>query len=48
MLDQTFLQLLNMSYTASFAILFILLARIALQKAPKRFSIYCGVLPCSA
>lgn len=38
MLDQTFLQLLNMSYTASFAILFILLARIALQKAPKRFS----------
>lgn len=38
MLDLFFLQMVNMSYTASFVILFILLARIALRKAPKVFS----------
>lgn len=48
MLDQTFLQLLNISYPATFAILFILLARIALQKAPKRFSYLLWSVPCSA
>lgn len=38
MLDNIFLQVLNMSYTASYVILFILLARIALRKAPKSLS----------
>ncbi len=38
MLNQIFLQVLNMSYTAGYVILFILLARIMLQKAPKSFS----------
>lgn len=38
MLDQIFIQVVKMSYTASFVIPFILLARIALRKLPKRFS----------
>lgn len=38
MLDQIFLQVLNMSFTASYVILFILLTRSMLQKAPKVFS----------
>lgn len=38
MLDTIFLQVLNMSYTASYVILAVLLARILLRKAPKSFS----------
>ncbi|HHU76502.1 MAG TPA: DUF4825 domain-containing protein [Firmicutes bacterium] len=38
MLEKVFLQILNMSFTASFVILFILLARTFLQKLPKVFS----------
>ncbi len=38
MLDRIFLQVLNMSFTGSYVILFILLARLPLQKAPKLFS----------
>ena len=38
MLDRLFLQVLDMSLTAGFVIFFILLARIALQKAPKIYS----------
>ena len=37
-LDRIFLQVLNMSYTAGYVILFILLARLVLRKAPKRFT----------
>ncbi len=37
-LDGIFLQVLNMSYTAGYVILFILLARLVLGKAPKRFT----------
>ena len=38
MLDNLFLQILNMSYTASIVILFVLAARLLLKKAPKIFS----------
>ncbi|HOJ09358.1 MAG TPA: M56 family metallopeptidase [Clostridiales bacterium] len=38
MLDNLFLQILNMSYTASIVILFVLGARLLLKKAPKIFS----------
>lgn len=38
MLDRLFLQVLDMSLTASYVILFILLVRIVLQKAPKIYS----------
>ncbi|MEG2687295.1 MAG: penicillin binding protein, partial [Christensenellaceae bacterium] len=38
MLDRLFLQILNMSFTASYVILFVLLARLILQKTPKIFS----------
>lgn len=38
MLDRIFLQVLNMSYTAGYVILFILPARLVLRKAPKRFT----------
>lgn len=38
MLEQAFLQVLNMSATASFVIAFVLLARFLLKKAPKIFS----------
>jgi beta-lactamase regulating signal transducer with metallopeptidase domain len=38
MLERIFLQLLNMSFTASIVIAFILVARIILHKAPKVFS----------
>ncbi|KPU43555.1 regulatory protein BlaR1 [Oxobacter pfennigii] len=38
MLDNLFVQILNMSYTASIAILFVIAARLALKKAPKIFS----------
>lgn len=38
MLDKIFLQILDMSYTASYVIVFILLARLVLKKAPKSFS----------
>lgn len=38
MLDQLFLQILNMSFTASFVILFVLIARLFLKKSPKMFS----------
>lgn len=38
MLDSLFLQILNMSYTASYVILFVLFVRLFLQKTPKIFS----------
>lgn len=38
MLDSVFLQVLNMSYTASYVILAVLLVRLLLKKAPKSFS----------
>ena len=38
MLDTVFLQVLNMSYTASYVILAVLLVRLLLRKAPKGFS----------
>lgn len=38
MLDALFLQILNMSFTASFVIVFVLLARILLKKSPKVLS----------
>ncbi|MEG2174699.1 MAG: M56 family metallopeptidase [Oscillospiraceae bacterium] len=38
MLDTLFLQILNMSFTARYVILFVLLARLILQKTPKIFS----------
>lgn len=38
MLNSVFLQVLNMSYTASFVILAVLIIRLALKKAPKTFS----------
>ncbi len=38
MLNRIFFQVLDMSYTAGFVILLILLARVALRKAPKIFS----------
>ena len=38
MLDAIFLQVLNMSFTASFVILFVLIARLLLKRAPKAFS----------
>jgi beta-lactamase regulating signal transducer with metallopeptidase domain len=38
MLNQLFLQILNMSFTASFVILFVLVVRLLLKKAPKIFS----------
>ena len=38
MLDDLFLSVLNMSLVASFVIIFVLLARLALKKAPKIFS----------
>ena len=38
MLEKTFLQILNMSITASFVIIFVLLARLFLKKSPKILS----------
>lgn len=38
MLDKMFLQVLNMSFTASIVILFVLVARLLLKNAPKSFS----------
>lgn len=38
MLDKIFLQVLNMSFTASIVILFVLFARLLLKNAPKNFS----------
>lgn len=38
MLDEIFFQILNMSLTSAFVILFVLLARLLLKKAPKVFS----------
>ncbi len=38
MLETVFLKLLNMSFTASIVIAFVLAVRIVLQKAPKVFS----------
>ncbi|WP_206458208.1 M56 family metallopeptidase [Anaerovorax sp. IOR16] len=38
MLDHLFLQILNMSFTASYVILFVLIVRFFLRKAPKIFS----------
>ncbi|AGA68952.1 antirepressor regulating drug resistance protein [Desulfitobacterium dichloroeliminans LMG P-21439] len=38
MLDNLFLQILNMSFTASIVILFVLVAKLPLKKAPKIFS----------
>jgi beta-lactamase regulating signal transducer with metallopeptidase domain len=38
MLDKLFLQILNMSYTASFVILLVLLTRMLLKRVPKIFS----------
>ena len=38
MLNQTFLVILNMSLTASFVIVGVILARLLLKKAPKIFS----------
>ena len=38
MLDKLFLQILNMSFTASFVIAFVLLIRLLLKKTPKIFS----------
>lgn len=37
-MDYVFLEILNMSFTASFVILFVLMARLFLKKAPKLFS----------
>lgn len=38
MLEKVFLQIINMSYIASIVIMFILLARVLLKKAPKKYS----------
>lgn len=38
MLEQVFLQVLNMSFTASFVILFVLVVRLCLKRAPKIYS----------
>lgn len=38
MLDKIFLEVLNMSFNASFVIVFVLIARLLLKKAPKIFS----------
>lgn len=38
MLEKLFLQILNMSFTASFVVAFVLIARLLLKKAPKIFS----------
>lgn len=38
MSDKVFLQILNMSYTAGFVIIFVMIARLFLKKAPKVFS----------
>lgn len=38
MLDKLFIELLNMSYVASIVILFVIMARVLLRKAPKRYS----------
>ncbi len=38
MLEKTFLQILNMSFTASFVIIFVLLARLLLKRSPKILS----------
>jgi|LSQX01.2.fsa_nt_gb beta-lactamase regulating signal transducer with metallopeptidase domain len=38
MLEKIFLQILNMSFTASFVIIFVLIARLLLKKSPKVFS----------
>lgn len=38
MTGKVFLQILNMSYTASYVILFVMIARLLLKKAPKGFS----------
>lgn len=38
MFDKQFIELLNMSYVSSIVILFILIARLLLKKAPKIFS----------
>lgn len=38
MLDKIFLQILNMSFTGSFVIAFVLIARLLLKKSPKIFS----------
>lgn len=38
MLEELFLKILNMSYTASIVIVFVLIARLVLKKAPKVFS----------
>ena len=37
-MEQLFLKILNMSITASYAILAVLLARLLLKKAPKKYS----------
>ena len=38
MLEKIFLQILNMSFTASFVIIFVLIARLLLKKSPKVLS----------
>ncbi len=38
MAEKVFLQILNMSYTASYVIIFVMIARLLLKKAPKLFS----------
>ncbi|QSX08221.1 hypothetical protein J0B03_10550 [Alkalibacter rhizosphaerae] len=38
MLEQMFLQVLNMTFVGSFVILFVLVARLLLKKAPKKYS----------
>jgi len=38
MLEKTFLQILNMSFIASFVIIFVLIARLLLKKSPKVLS----------
>ena len=38
MIDKVFFQILNMSFASSFAIIFVLFARLILKKVPKVFS----------
>lgn len=46
MIDKVFFQILNMSFASSFAIIFVLFARLILKKVPRYFLIPYGVLYC--
>ena len=44
-MDTVFIKVLNMSYIAAWVILFVLLARLLLRKAPKRYSYMLWLIP---